>query len=149
MRPVPSPEGRGDLCKVEEGIRLMMPTMWSGVLLEERLEPESIVPEQFYDVLRRKRAVMPEMELALAVMERAMIDLQEYRFRTRRREQRLYMDAYDWVASNDRRWAFSFANLCELLNVPVEQLRARLIGDASPAEDVSSPYRLYGIEEAA
>jgi len=127
----------------------MMPTMWSGVLLEERLEPEFIVPEQFHDVLRRKRAVMPEMELALAVMERAVVDLQEYRFRTRRREQRLYMDAYDWVVSNDRAWPLSFVNLCELFEVPVDQMRARLIGDATPTEDVSSPYRLYGIEEAA
>ena len=127
----------------------MMPTMWSGVLFEEKLEPEVVTPEQFYQGSRRKLAVMPEMALAQSVLERAIFDLQEYRYGKRRRDQRLYMDAYEWVACDDRRWPFSFINLCEILNLPADVLRARLIENTKPVVGPSSPYRLYSIDKAA
>lgn len=127
----------------------MMPSMWSGVLFEENLDPEIIVPEQFFENARRRSAAAPETLLAVAVLERAVADLREYRYRTRRRYQRLYMEAYEWVASNNRSWPFSFVNLCEVLNLPVDGLRGRLIGGVPASKDAPSPYRLWRIEEAA
>ena len=85
----------------------MNPTMWSGVLREDSLAPEHVLPVQFQDSLRRKKAVSPELGLVIAILERAMLDLREYRYARRRREQRLYMNAYAWVASEDRRWPYS------------------------------------------
>jgi len=111
----------------------MNPTMWSGVLREDSLVPEHVLPVQFNDVLRRKRAVSPEVSLVIAILERAILDLREYRYARRRREQRLYMNAYAWVASDDRRWPYSFSNLCEALNLNPLAVRAQLLGDAAPA----------------
>ena len=68
-----------------------------------------------------------------------VIDLQKYRFATRRRQpQRLYMEAYCWVASDDRRWPFAFRNVAELLNVAAARLRAQLLGDVAPAVGFSA-----------
>ena len=111
----------------------MNPTMWSGVLREETLVPEHVLPVQFQDVLRRKRAVSPEVGLVIAILERAILDLRQYRFARRRREQRLYMNAYAWVASDDRRWPYSFANLCDALNLTPPAVRAQLLGESAPA----------------
>jgi hypothetical protein len=111
----------------------MNPTMWSGVLREETLIPEHVLPVQFQDVLRRKRAVSPEISLVIAILERAILDLREYRFARRRREQRLYMNAYAWVASDDRRWPYSFSNLCEALNLNPLAVRTQLLGESAPA----------------
>lgn len=111
----------------------MNPTMWSGVLREESLAPEHILPVQFQDSLRRKKAVSPEIGLVIAILERAMLDLREYRYARRRREQRLYMNAYAWVASEERRWPYSYCNLCETLGLDPVAVMLRLLGDAAPA----------------
>ena len=107
--------------------------MWSGVLREDSLVPEHVLPIQFNDVLRRKRAVSPEVGLVISVLERAILDLREYRYARRRREQRLYMNAYAWVASEDRRWPYSFCNLCDALNLNPLAVRTRLLGESAPA----------------
>jgi hypothetical protein len=67
--------------------------------------------------------------MVLAVLEQAFGDLEKYRFATRRRQQRLYMEAYKWVASDDREWPYSFVNLCESLNISPESVRQQLLGN--------------------
>jgi hypothetical protein len=95
--------------------------------------PEHVLPVQFQDPLRRKKAVSPEVGLAIAVLERAMLDLRDNRWARRRRQQRLYMNAYAWVASEDRRWPYSFCNLCDTLGMHPVAVRARLLGDVVPS----------------
>ncbi len=112
-----------------------VPKMWSGVP-EDLLVPEAALPSQFHDIWHRSRAISPERSLALAVLSQAMIDLQKYRYAKRRRQQRLFMEAYEWVGSEDRSWPFSFTNLCEYLDLPVDPLRQRLIeGTAGERSD--------------
>jgi hypothetical protein len=67
--------------------------------------------------------------LGLAVLEQAFADLEKYRFATRRRQQRFYMEAYKWVASDDREWPYSFVNLCEVLGPSPESVREQLLGN--------------------
>jgi hypothetical protein len=43
----------------------------------------------------------------------------------------LYLDACDWVTATDFSWPYSFVNVCKLLNVCPEVLRAELFADAS------------------
>ncbi len=127
----------------------MNPTMWSGVLREDSLAPEHVLPVQFQDSLRRKKAVSPEIGLVIAVLERAMLDLREHRYARRRREQRLYMNAYAWVASDERRWPYSFCNLCEALSLNALAVRLRLLGDAAPAGPPAFVEWVPEISEAA
>ena len=129
----------------------MVPKMWSGVLPEELLIPEPALPVQFKEIWHRSRAISPERALILAVLWQAADDLQKHRFARRRQHQRLYMEAYEWVASEDRRWPYSFVNLCELLALSPEALREGLLGDAS-APRLNHPATSEGtavVEEAA
>jgi hypothetical protein len=107
----------------------MVPNMTSAVVPEEGLALEPALPSQFHDIWSRSRYVSPERALVLAVLEQVLGDLEKYRYATRRRQQRLYMEAYKWVASDDREWPYSFVNLCETLGVSPESVRERLLGN--------------------
>jgi hypothetical protein len=84
-------------------------------------------PSQFDDIWHRSRARSSEQLLAKAVVQQALADLVKFRTARRRREQRLYSDAYDWVTSPDVRWPYSFVNLCDVLGLSAAALREQLL----------------------
>ena len=47
-------------------------------------------------------------------------------------KQRLYWQAYAWVADDDRQWPFSFVNLCETLGLDIEAIRRQSFDLATP-----------------
>ena len=106
--------------------------MWSGVS-DDILVPDAALPSQFDEIWHKTRSINPERALALAVMWEAVLDLDKYRFATRRRQQRLYWEAYEWVTSNERAWPFAFVNLCDALGLTVEPVRRQLLGEMLPA----------------
>jgi hypothetical protein len=106
--------------------------MWSGVS-DDILIPEAALPSQFHDIWHKTRAISPERALALAVLWEAVLDLDKYRFAKRRRQQRLYWEAYDWVTSDSRSWPFSFVNLCDAIGLSVGPVRKQLLGEMLPA----------------
>ena len=123
--------------------------MWSGVS-DDILIPEAALPAQFDDIWHKTRAITPERALALAVLWESILDLDKYRFATRRRQQRLYWEAYDWITSDDRSWPFSFANLCDQLGLSVEPVRARLLGERPrTATAAEKPAQEQVLEKAA
>lgn len=73
----------------------------------------------------------PEESLAIGVLKQAVHDLRRFRAATGGLEQELYLDAYRWIAASDFSWPYSFVNICEVLDVPPEILRAELLSDAS------------------
>jgi len=75
------------------------------IAVEEFLTPEIVPPIQFQRIWRASATKTPERTLAVSVLK--------YRYAGRRSRQRLYMDAYGWVASNDRSWPYSFLSLCD------------------------------------
>lgn len=115
-----------------------VPKMWSSVP-DDILAPDFALPSQLKDIWHKSRAIRPERALALAVLEQSMEDLRKFRFADRRRQQRLYMEAYRWVMSNDREWPYSFVCLCDQLGLEVEPMRRGLLGDAAPAECSAEP----------
>jgi len=123
--------------------------MEPGILLEDMLKPEATLPIQFHEIWHGNRPLTPERALIVVVLWQAAADLQKYRFALRRKQQRLYMEAYKWVASDDRSWPYSFVNLCEALKLSPEYLRAELLTYAGlPARaPVSEP--TPAMEEAA
>lgn len=84
-------------------------------------------PVQFDAIWNGNGVITPERALALAVLNAAVDDLQKYRHARRRRPQRLYSEAYRWVAAHDPRWPFSFVNICEALRLSPDALRAQLL----------------------
>lgn len=124
-----------------------VPKMWSSVP-EDVLIPEAAIPSQFRDIWHRSRAISPERALAIAVLEQAVFDLHKYRFAKRRRHQRLYMEAYKWVASDDQSWPYSFVGLCDALDLAPEWLRPRLLNETGIVEESKAQPPL-AVEEAA
>jgi hypothetical protein len=107
--------------------------MWFGVS-DDTLAPLAVPPVQFYDVWSRSRAISPEHGLALAVMELAINDLITHRFAHRRRHQRAYWEAYQWMVADDHEWPFSFINLCASLRLEAEPIRRQLLDGTNPGD---------------
>jgi len=72
-----------------------------------------------------------QKDLAAGVLKQAAQDLRRFNGATTNVERELYLDAYRWVVSDDCDWPFSFLNVCHLLNLAPETLRADLLADAS------------------
>lgn len=71
-----------------------------------------------------------EAELAAAVLKLAFADLQKHRGAREVRRKRAFRNAYTWVASDERRWPYSFLNVCDMLDLSPETVRARLLTDS-------------------
>jgi hypothetical protein len=69
----------------------------------------------------------PEAVLAAAVLKLAFEDLQKHRGSSNVRNRRAFREAYVWVASNERRWPFSFLNVCDMLDLSPRTLRSKLL----------------------
>ena len=76
-------------------------------------------------------ALSPEKAMAGSVLRQAAYDLRRFRGATSGVERQLYLDAYDWVTADDFSWPYSFVNICQSLNLPLEVTRTELLEDAS------------------
>ena len=76
-------------------------------------------------------ATAPEKDLALGVLKQAAHDLRRFRSASRGVRRELYVDAHDWVTTNDFSWPYSFVNVCKLLDACPEAVRTELFADAS------------------
>jgi hypothetical protein len=73
----------------------------------------------------------PEKGLAIGVLKQAASDLRRYRTATKAVDRELYLDAHSWVTAYDSSWPYSFMNVCKLLDLCPELVRADLLADAS------------------
>jgi hypothetical protein len=72
-----------------------------------------------------------EKGLAAGVLKQAAHDLRRFRAATKGIKRELYLDAYSWITAYDFSWPYSFVNVCGLLHVCPEVVRAELLADAS------------------
>jgi hypothetical protein len=93
----------------------------------------TVSPEQFDDLWNGTAESSGEARLAMAVLVRAIEDLRKFRGGIEGSEAgQLYRQARRWIASNDRHWPYSFVNVSEILNIPSERTRTRLLDHAAP-----------------
>lgn len=76
-------------------------------------------------------AVTAEKGLAAGVLKQAARDLRRFRGATKGVKRELYEDAHSWITAYDFSWAYSFMNVCKLLGVCPEAVRAEVLADAS------------------
>jgi hypothetical protein len=95
-----------------------------GVGLE--LEPEVVLPSQFYGTGGLDASLQPEKRLMLAVMEDAVGTFQKYVWARDRSGQRLLAEVEDWFYSDDVDWPYSFVNICHSLGLDVAFMREGL-----------------------
>ena len=91
------------------------------------LQPDTLLPSQYFAALRRKGAHEPERRLVIAVLQDAVDCFQKHLLGRDRKAQQLFADAEQWIASEDRSWPFSFENVCDLLQINSEYLRRGLM----------------------
>lgn len=90
------------------------------------LEPETILPSQFFDRFRIDSSLQPEKRLMLAVLEDAVGAFQKYVNASNRRARRLFVEAEEWFESREMDSPFAFENVCEALNLEAEYVRRGL-----------------------
>jgi len=73
----------------------------------------------------------PEKGLAVGVLKQAAYDLRRYRTATKAADREVYLDAHSWITAYDSSWPYSFVNVCKLLDLCPEMVRADLLADAS------------------
>jgi hypothetical protein len=82
--------------------------------------------------------VWPERQLAVAVLSQAADDLQKFRYARSSAGYSLYADARKWITSNDRKWPYSFLNLCDALHLAADVVRAELLRNTSGHPSLNS-----------
>ena len=86
-------------------------------------EPDAMLPTQFFGRLRTRVPQEPEVALVMAILEDAVHCYQKYRFATDGAGIEQFEDARDWFAESDRKWPFSFENICGVLKLDADYVR--------------------------
>lgn len=101
-------------------------TSFDGVL-PRLVEPELLMPSQFFDRFRGAAHLEGERRLMLAVLEDAVSCFQKYAGATRPRSKRLFKESEEWFLDTDGTWPFSFESVCSVLGFNAEYVRKRLM----------------------
>jgi hypothetical protein len=102
-------------------------------VVQQVVSPDQVLPVQFHEIWQRGGIQTPERELAVSVLAQAAQDIEKCRVARHGRKRRIYREAYNWVASDDRSWPYSFLNLCDTLSLSPAFLRARLLDESAAA----------------
>src|SRR5918993_1840747 len=74
----------------------------------------------------RRMEVMGEFILVQAILREAIRTYQKYAVKKGTRASRLFRDVNEWFSSDDRRWFFSFVNVCDTLGLEPTYIRTGL-----------------------
>ncbi|MEB2285512.1 MAG: hypothetical protein B6D46_16170 [Polyangiaceae bacterium UTPRO1] len=85
-----------------------------------------LLPEQFTAAPRALEVAAPERRLLLAVLCDAIVVFQR-RIVGMGAAPAPRCEAERWILANDRRWPFSYVNVCEALGIAPEPLRRALV----------------------
>lgn len=105
------------------------------------VEPETVLPSQFFTAVHIDASLQPEKRLMLAVLEEAVGTYQKYTLASGRRARRLASDVEEWFDSDDTTWPFSFVRICQALALESEYVRVGLRRwrerQAAPSDETS------------
>ena len=90
------------------------------------LEPDTLLPIQYFEAMRRKHLLEGEKRLILSVLEDAIECFMKCIDATTSKGQRLYRDADEWINLEDKHWVFSFDNVCDMLDINADYMRSGL-----------------------
>ena len=91
-------------------------------------QPDTVLPGQFFSVLREKAFVEGEKRLMAAVLADAVDCYMKHAFTTDTRSHNLFLDAEAWIfQSENGPWFFSFNNICDHLGLEPAYIRSGLL----------------------
>ena len=97
---------------------------------EERLgplfTPDTLLPSQFFDRVRRRVEHDGERRLMIAVLEDAVDVYRKQAGAQEARNQQLFREAEEWIEDRNRTWLFSFENICDVLDIDSSYVRRGL-----------------------
>ena len=98
--------------------------------LDERLpnlfEPDTLLPIQYFEAMRKKHLLEGEKRLILSVLEDAVECFMKCIDAATNKGQRLFREADEWITHEDKRWVFSFDNVCDMLDINADYMRVGL-----------------------
>jgi hypothetical protein len=90
-------------------------------------EPDALLMSQFYSTTKQAFQTQPELRLMAAILEDAVATLITDPRQCSKRQLRDFDDTTRWITHDeDCDWIFSFANVCEALDINPEYLRQGL-----------------------
>ena len=103
----------------------------SSLSVEERVsslfQPDTLLPAQYLETVRRKTHLDPEKKLMLAVLEDGVTSYQKYIHAQDGKEKNLFREAEEWILNENSDWLFSFESICESLGLNPKYIREGLI----------------------
>jgi hypothetical protein len=94
--------------------------------VQELFQPDTLLPSQYFDRIRRKASADGERRLMVAILEDAVDVYRKQAGARDRKRRQLFEDAEAWIDSPDKSWIFSYENICEVLGIDAEYLRKGL-----------------------
>ena len=85
-------------------------------------QPQVLLPTQ-----QTQGQGIPEKRLLIAILADAVNCFQRCGLAPGRRNRRAGQESERWIMSRDRDWPFSFENICEVLDLDADYLRANLL----------------------
>src|SRR2546425_11024492 len=80
-------------------------------------QPDTLLPSQFFDRVRRRSEHDGERRLMIAVLEDAVDVYRKQAGAQDARAQQLFREAEEWIEDADPTWLFSFQNICDVLGL--------------------------------
>ena len=69
----------------------------------------------------------------------AVVTILKYASVERPRARRLFVEASEWIAADDRTWPFSFVNVCDALDLSASRVRSVIDELSSPVRRAPAP----------
>jgi hypothetical protein len=94
--------------------------------IQELFQPDTLLPSQYFDRLRRRASIDGERRLMVAILEDAVDVYRKQAGARDRKRRQLFEDAEAWIESADKSWIFSYENICDMLGIDAGYLRKGL-----------------------
>ncbi len=90
-------------------------------------QPDTVLPSQFFGILRQKGFVEGEKRLLAAVLADAVDCYMKQAFNPEASGRQVFRDAEAWIFQDETgTWLFSFRNICDILGLEPEYIRRGL-----------------------
>jgi hypothetical protein len=94
--------------------------------VQELFQPDTLLPSQYFDRIRRRASADGERRLMVAILEDAVDVYRKQAGARDRKRRQLFEDAEAWIESTDTSWIFSYQNICDVLGIDGQYLRKGL-----------------------
>jgi len=88
--------------------------------------PDTLLPAQYFDRVRRRKDMTGEQRLMCAVIEDAVDMYLKHTAARQPAHQKLFAEAEQWIESEDRSWIYAFETICDYLGMDSSYLRRGL-----------------------